>query len=128
MNIDTYRERWLQPDYRLINLSKLVQNACNIGNFSQLVTEPTRTMYNSVTNSCLDHIYCNAEFKCSSPRIIACGVSDHGIISYTRYSKELPTPSRTIRKRSYNTFRTEEFISDMKNNIPAQETLFPLAY
>ena len=118
MNIDTYMGRWLQPDYRLISLSRLVQNACNIGNFSQLVTEPTRTMYNSVTNStdisCLDHIYCNAEFKCSSPRIIACGVSDHDLISYTRYSKEPPTPSRTIRKRSYKTFKTEEFITDMK--------------
>ena len=118
MNIDTYRGRWLQPDYRLKFLSRLVQNACNIGNFSQLVTEPTRSMYNSVTNStdisCLDHIYCNAEYKCSRPRVIACGASDHDIISYTRYSKEPPSPSRTIRKRSYKTFKTEEFITDLK--------------
>ena len=70
MNIDTYRGRWMQADYRLISLSRQVQNACNIGDFAQLVTEPTRTMYNSVTNStdisCLDHVYCNAKYKCSS--------------------------------------------------------------
>ena len=117
MNIDTYRGRWLQSDYRLVSLSRLVLNACNIGNFSQLVKEPTRCMYNSVTNttdiSCIDHVYCNAKYKCSQPTVISFGASDHDIISYTRYSKDPPEPARTIRKRSYKNFVQEEFISDL---------------
>ena len=47
-------------------------------------------------------------------RIIACGVSDHDCISYTKYTKEPPTHSRTIRKISYKTSKAEEFISNMK--------------
>ena len=118
MNIDTYMGRWMQADYRLISLSRLVQDACNTGDFAQLVTEPTRAMYNSVTNStdisCLDHVYCNAQYKCSKPMVISCGASDHDIISYIRYSKEPSSPGRTIRKRSYKTFKTEDFIGDLE--------------
>ena len=50
MNLDALQERWLQPDYRLISLSRLVQNICNANNFSQLVTEAPRLQYNSITN------------------------------------------------------------------------------
>ena len=117
MNLDSYNGRWLQGDYRLLALSRLVQSTCNSSNFSQLVQEPTRSIYNSVNNttevSCIDHIYCNARFKCSSPVVTSFGASDHDIISYTRYSKEPPTPSRTIRRRSYKNFIPEHFINDM---------------
>ena len=117
MNLDSYKGRWLQSDYRLLSLSRLVQNACNISNFSQLVSEPTRLMYNSVANStdisCIDHVYCNAKHKCSTPTVISFGASDHDLISYTRYSKDPPGPSRTIRKRSYKNFIPEDFITDL---------------
>ena len=117
MNIDTYQGRWLQSDYRLVSLSRLVDNACNIGNFAQLVTEPTRTMYNSITGitdiSCIDHVYTNAKYRCSKPTVISFGASDHDIISYTRFSKEPPVPTRTIRRRSYKDFVKEDFISDL---------------
>ena len=117
MNLDTYKGRWLQNDYRNLSLSRLVQNACNTNNFSQLVSEPTRLMYNSVTNtteiSCLDHVYCNAKHKCSKPTVTPFGASDHDIISYTRYSKEPPAPARTIRKRSYKEFIPEDFVTDL---------------
>ena len=117
MNIDTYRGRWLQSDYRLLSLSRLVQNACNTGNFSQLVKEPTRSMYNSVTEttdiSCLDHIYCNRKFKCSTPVVTPFGDSDHDLLRYTRYSKEPPQSARTIRRRSYKGFVEEEFKNDI---------------
>ena len=49
MNLDYRKETWLQPSYRLCSLTRLVQNTCNSNNFSQLVTQPTRSMYNSVT-------------------------------------------------------------------------------
>ena len=118
MNIDTYRGRWLQSDYRLLSLSRLVQEACNREKFTQLVTEPTRSMFNSVTNitdiSCIDHIYCNAKFKCSKPVVTAFGGSDHDIVGYTRYTKVPPSPVRTVRKRSYKYFKKEDFLADLE--------------
>ena len=117
MNFDYQKEKWLQPTYRLCSLTKLVQNICNANNFTQLVTEPTRTMYNSVTEttdiSCIDHVYCNSKFKCSTPRIIVNGASDHDIVSYIRYSKAPPSPARIIRRRSYKEFIEEDFITDL---------------
>ena len=118
MNIDAYRGRWLQSDYRLVSLARLVHDACNIGNFTQLVTEPTRSMFNSVTNttdfSGIDHVYCNAKFKCSKPVVTAFGGSDHDIVGYVRYSKVPPSPARTVRKRSYKNFKKEDFLADLE--------------
>ena len=117
MNLDYLPDKWLQQTYRLYSLTKLVQNTCNAYNFSQLVTEPTRTMYNSVTNttgiSCIDHVYCNYKYKCSTPTIIVSGTSDHDIVSYRRFSKAPPTPARTIRRRSYKTFVEKDFLADL---------------
>ena len=117
MNLDYRKESWLQPTYRLCSLTRLVQNICNTNNFTQLVTEPTRTMHNSVNNtteiSCIDHVYCNARHKCSPPKVISCGTSDHDIISYVRYSKVPPSTARTIRRRSYKEFIEEDYLNDM---------------
>ena len=108
MNLDSLNGKWLEPSYKLILLSRLVQNFCDIGNFCQLVTEPTRIMYNSVKKtvevSCIDHIYTNTKHKCSSPTVTSFGASDHDIISYTRFSKNIPTNSTTKRGRSYKYF------------------------
>ena len=117
MNLDSLNGKWLQPNYRLISLSRLVQNTCNANNFTQLVKEATRFQYNSVQNttdiSCLDHLYCNFEYRCSKVTITSAGTSDHDMISYTRLSKEPPTPARTIRKRSYKNFSEEKFLEDL---------------
>ena len=114
MNIDMYNGRWLQADYALLPLSRLVQSACNVSNFSQLVTQITRTQYNSVRNvtdmSCIDHVYCNYKHRCSPVTVTTTGASDHDIISYIRYSKAPPSPPRVIRKRSYKSFVKEAFI------------------
>ena len=95
MNLDYLKENRLQPTYRLCSLTRLVQNICNAENFTQLVREPTRSMYNSVSNSteisCIDHVYCNARHKCSPPRVIVSGASDNDIICYIRYSKAQPS-------------------------------------
>ena len=48
MNLDVLNGKWLRSDYHLVSLSKLVQNSCNLGDFSQLVTVPTRFQFNSV--------------------------------------------------------------------------------
>ena len=117
MNLDSLEGKWLRPDYRLVSLSRLVQNTCNANNFSQLVTEPTRLQYNSVRNvteiSCLDHLYCNFKHRCSKITVTSTGTSDHDMFSYTRLSKEPPIPARTIRKRSYKNFSEEKFLLDL---------------
>ena len=37
MNLDSLNGKWLDPTYKLVSLSRIVQNICDIGNFSQLV-------------------------------------------------------------------------------------------
>ena len=117
MNLDYVASKWQQPTYRLCSLTKLVQSVCNANNFSQLVKEPTRTMYNSISKttevSCIDHIYCNHKYKCSPPRVLVSGASDHDILSYVRYSKSPPVPARTIRRRSYRDFDQVKFLEEL---------------
>ena len=119
MNIDTYQGRWLENNYHLVNLSRLVKQVCDVNNFHQLVNGITRLQYNSVTNttdiSCIDHIYTNAKYRCSEPSIISFGDSDHDLIGYLRYSKNPPVPARIICKRSYRNFDTKKFQSDVSN-------------
>ena len=117
MNLDSLDGRWLRPDYNLVSLSRLVHNCCNVNNFSQLVMEPTRVQFNSVVNataiSCIDHVYTNFKFRCSTISVTPFGNSDHDMVSYCRYSKEPPVPARTIRKRSYKNFEPEKYLEDL---------------
>ena len=105
MNLDVLRGKWLESSYHLVSLSRMVQSTCNLGNFSQLVSTPTRSQFNRVTGvtdiSCIDHVYTNYKYRCSDISVISFGGSDHDLIGYTRYSKDPPVPARTIRKRSY---------------------------
>ena len=109
----------MDADYALLSLSKIVQSACSVSNFSQLVSGITRSQYNSVRNmtdvSCIDHVYCNYKHRCSPVTITSNGASDHDQLSYIRYSKDPPSPAKIIRKRSYKNFVKEAFIEDMKN-------------
>ena len=117
INFDALNDKWLKSDYHLLSLSKMVQSSCNLGNFAQLVSVPTRFQFNSVKNttdiSCIDHVYTNAKYRCSGITVIPFGGSDHDILQYIRYSKTSPTPAKTIRRRSYKNFLPEEFLSDL---------------
>ena len=117
MNIDVNNGRWLQPDYPLLTLSRLIKNVCHVSNFHQLVNDITRVQYNgaarTMESSCLDHIYTNAKFRCSAPNVIPFGNSDHDLLKYIRYSK-ISTPSaRVICKRSYKSFDRVAFLHDI---------------
>ena len=117
MNLDSFNGRWLQPDYHLHSLSQLVNSFCNTSNVTQLVKEITRSQFNSVANktdlSCIDHIYSNVPYRCSTPTVTTSGCSDHDMIGVIRLSKEPPSVPRTIRKRSYKTFNKEKFLEDL---------------
>ena len=118
INLDSLNDEWLHPSYHLLSLSKMVVSAWNICNVRQLVCEPTRFQYNSVSgvtnSSCIDHVYTNYRFRSSEVKIIPFGNSDHNIVEYTRFSKDPPTPSRIIRKRSYQNFVLSDFLTDLQ--------------
>ena len=118
MNIDVLEGKWLRPDYHLVSLSQQLQSICNANNFSQLVTEPTRSQFNSIRGtteiSCIDHVYTNYKYRCSKVNVEAFGGSDHDLLFYTRFSKDPPAPAKTIRKRTYKKFNTDNFLSDLR--------------
>ena len=118
MNIDVLEGKWLRPDYHLVSLSQQLQSICNANNFSQLVTEPTRLQFNSIRGtteiSCIDHVYTNYKYRCSKVNVEAFGGSDHDLLFYTRFSKDPPAPAKTIRKRTYKKFNTDNFLSDLR--------------
>ena len=117
MNLDSLKGRWLEPGYSLVTLARMVVDCCNANNFTQLVDKITRVQYNSIQQttsvSCIDHLYCNAKHRISPVKIITFGASDHDAVSYTRYSKEPMPPPRTIRKRSYKKFKSEDYLNDV---------------
>ena len=117
INLDSYKDRWLQRDYSLYSLAQIMQEFCNSNSVSQLVTDITRAQYNSVAQktdlSCIDHIYTNCKYKCSAPTITNFGDSDHDIVGFVRLSKEPQESTRTIRKRSYKYFDTDQFLEDV---------------
>ena len=61
VNLDVLGNKWLQSSYQLLSLSRMVEEICNLHDFSQLVTQPTRFQYNRVKGttdmSCRDHAY-----------------------------------------------------------------------
>ena len=70
-------------------------------------------MSSTTSLSCIDHIYTNCKYKCSSPIITSFGNSDHDIIGFVRLSKVPPEPAKTIKKRSYKNFDKNLFLSDI---------------
>ena len=119
MNLDCLGGKWLESDYNLVALARMVLNCCNTTNLTQMVDKVTRVQFNSVMNktvaSCIDHVYSNAKHRISPVRVIPCGTSDHDAIAFTRYSKEPLPPSKTVRKRSYKKFKKEEYLKDIGN-------------
>ena len=117
MNLDSLNGRWLEADYSLVSLSRMVMKCCNANNFTQMVDNITRVQYNSVSRrtvvSCIDHIYCNSQHRISAVRVITCSTTDHDTIAYTRFSKDLRSSTRTIRKRSYKDFKEAEYLKDI---------------
>ena len=67
-----------------------------------------------MSKSCLDHVYTNCKYRCSQINIVQFGNSDHEMVEYTRFSKEPPSPSRTIRKRSYKDFVLEDYLAQLE--------------
>ena len=77
MNLDSYCDKWMDPSYKLFGLAQKVHSFCYMNNVDQIVRSVTRVQHDSVNSktkiSCIDHIYTNVKFKCSSPQVISFG-------------------------------------------------------
>ena len=97
MNLDCFNGRWLESDYSLVTLARMVKDVCNAYGFTQLVQNITRVQHNSIkkttSTSCIDHVYSNARYRISPIKIITWGSSDHDAVCYVRYSKEPKSPA-----------------------------------
>ena len=117
MNLDSYCDKWMDPSYNLFGLAQKVHSFCYMNNVAQIVRSVTRVQHDSVNSktkiSCIDHIYTNVKFKCSSPQVISFGNSDHDVVGFTRLSKKPQEGSKTIRKRSYKSFKKIDFLSEL---------------
>ena len=59
MNLDFSSNKWLNAGYSLCSMTRQVQQVCNTHNYSQLVSQPARMMYNTTEVSSIDNVYCN---------------------------------------------------------------------
>ena len=80
---------------------------------SQHVVGPTRHWPGQVSTG-LDHYYTNRPGKLSPVQTQHCGGADHMVIHAVRYSRSIKSTPRYVRKRSYKNFKSEDFISAVK--------------
>ena len=107
---------WHNPDFQKKNLAHGVIDFLLEESLVQIVNDYTRTELKrgNIEKGCIDHIYTNCQNKCSEASIVAAGNSDHLATVFTKYSRELRTKPRAIKKRSYKNFNEESFIQEVK--------------
>ena len=91
-----------------------IKRIYNIYNLKQIITEPTRTTFDTAT--LIDHIGTNKSEHILDHSVIPCGVSDHDVIFAIR-SMKVPKRKRspqTISTRKLNVFDEIAFISELK--------------
>ena len=110
---------WNENDFRYKELSNQVQNFLVQENCSQLVNKFTRIQKvgNTLQKSCLDHVTTNTPEKCNVPEVFATGNSDHLPVMVTKYSREVKTQPKTIKKRNYKNFNVSNFLNDVQENV-----------
>ena len=57
-------------------------------------------------------MYTNSASKCSEPKILAMGDSDHMGVMFTKMAREPITIPKVVLKRSYRLFNSADFLSD----------------
>ena len=115
MNLDA--KLWDSPNYRFNDMANIVKDFMIEENCHQIIDEYTRirTVDGNVQRSCLDHITVNCINKISNVEILGVGKSDHMGTLVTKMSREIRTSPRTIKKRVYKNFNTENFKTDILN-------------
>ena len=110
---------WHNPDFQKKNLAHGVIDFLLEESLVQIVNDYTRTELKrgNIEKGCIDHIYTNCQTKCSEASVVAAGNSDHLATVFTKYSRELRTKPRAIKKRSYKNFNEESFIQEVKYTL-----------
>ena len=85
----------------------------------QLVNKYTRVQKvgDQLQRSCLDHVTTNVPDKCSVPEVFESGNSDHLPVMVTKFSREVRTQPKTIKKRNYKTFNVSNFLNDVNEHV-----------
>ena len=110
---------WNENDFRLKELSNEVQHFFLRETCFQLVNKFTRVQKvgNTIQKSCLDHVTTNAPHKCNVPEVYSTGNSDHLPVMVTKFSREIKTQPKTIKKRNYKNFSTTNFLNDVNEHV-----------
>ena len=110
---------WNEPNFTHKELAEVVNNFLLEESCFQLVNKATRvqTVGGQLKKSCLDHITTNVPERCSIPDVFNEGSSDHLPVMVTKFSRELRTQPKTIKKRNYKNFSITSFLTDVEQNI-----------
>ena len=110
---------WNDPNFTHKELAEVVNNFLLEESCFQLVNKATRvqTVGGQLKKSCLDHITTNVPERCSIPDVFNEGSSDHLPVMVTKFSRELRTQQKTIKKRNYKNFSITSFLTDVEQNI-----------
>ena len=110
---------WNENNFRYKVLANEVQTFLLRETCSQLVNKITRVQKvgNTIQKSCIDHVTTNAPEKCSVPEVYSTANSDHLPVMVTKFSREVKTQPKTIKKRNYKNFSAENFLNDVNSNV-----------
>ena len=110
---------WNEPDCNHKDLVEDIQTFLLNESCSQLVHKNTRVQKvgNQLQMSCLDHVTTNVPEKCSVPEIFTSGSSDHLPVMVTKFSREVKSQPKTIKKRNYKNFNAGNFLNDISEHV-----------
>ena len=110
---------WNESSFKYKELSNEVQTFLLSESCFQLVNKNTRVqeVAGRMQRSCLDHITTNVPEKCSVPEVFSVGSSDHLPVIVTKFSCELKSQPKTIKKRNYRNFSVTNFLNDINTNV-----------
>ena len=75
----------------------------------EMMTPTTPTWARGEKKSCLDHVYTTAPSKLSPVETIWTGMSDHALIKFGRFTKEMQAQQAYIKKRMFKNFQHNQF-------------------
>ena len=118
-DINLCAKKWNDPGFPYPAMGNAVKDFLIAEDCSTLVEDYTRIrqVNGSMQRSSLDQIITNCSSKVTQPEILAVGKSDHLGIILTKFSKEVRTGPRTIKKRIYKNFNRERFREDVLKAI-----------
>ena len=114
---------WNNQNYKDKELAQQLHNFLHSESCHQLIHSYTRIQKygNQIQKSSLDHIITNVPEKCSVPEISAGGDSDHMAVMVTKFSREVKTSPKTIKKRNYKNFNDVLFLNDVNHSLQSGE-------